>query len=795
MGEVYRADDLKLGHTVALKFLPKELADDEHRLDYFHSEVRLTRQVSHPNICRVYDIGEVDGQHYLSMEFVDGEDLKLLLRRIGRLPPDKGLQIAQQLCTGLAAAHDKSVLHRDLKPANIMIDGRGQVRITDFGLAQIEGESRLGEIAGTPTYMAPEQLARGETTVRSDLYSLGLILYEVFTGEAVHKPGSFAELIEQHSHSSASKPSLLIDDMDPAVEQAILRCLEKQPQDRPRSALVVAGALPGGDPLAAALAAGETPSPEMIAAAGDTGQLSLQTGGALMAGICILLAMIPFLGDWADPFELQQLRENEPAVLRKIATDLIATLGHSTSPTDSASGLSRSTDNQLEYWYRQSTASLSPNLPHLWQYSMDWKVSRSNPPLTDAGMTMVVLRPSGKLIRFEAILDEKADSRSDRKPTEWNRFFAAVGLDQDDFAQSPQTDTATQVRPSFYVDDVTVWRQNSSTSHPTQIVMATRNNRLVYFDRRSLQTESVNPVEQITGARERGLSIFVIVMVAFAGVLAMRNLAMDRTDTKGALRCALYYFSIDVLLWLFIDLHRPDTSSELVLAANYLIRSLAIAFRLWLYYVALEPFVRRLWPTVLISWSRIISGQFGNSLVGRELLIGALFGITWTVISFLTGEYVITARAEAISSGSAALPQVLVHHQVALLAGIVVLAFLLLMRVIFRNTWLTAAAFTICFTLLLRSGFDSPAIWGAHLINAATIAALYLRFGLVAAMTGSFTQAILTTIPHTADFSEWYADPCKWALGTVFIVAVWGFYTSTLAGRVLTPTDIERSPN
>jgi serine/threonine protein kinase len=117
--------------------------------------VRLSRQLAHPKVCRVYDIDEVDGRHFLSMEFIDGEDLQGLLRRIGRLPRDKGLEIAQQLCAGLAAAHEKGVLHRDLKPANVMIDGRGQARITDFGLARLEGSaSGVGEIAGTPAYMA-----------------------------------------------------------------------------------------------------------------------------------------------------------------------------------------------------------------------------------------------------------------------------------------------------------------------------------------------------------------------------------------------------------------------------------------------------------------------------------------------------------------------------------------------------------------------------------------------------------------------------------------------------------------
>ena len=140
MGEVYRADDLKLGQPVALKFLPKALADDSVRRERFYAEVRIARQVSHPNICRVYDIGELDGRHFLTMEYIDGEDLASLLKRIGNLHQTKALDVARQLCAGLAAAHDKGVLHRDLKPANVMLDGRGRVRVTDFGLAVAAGE-------------------------------------------------------------------------------------------------------------------------------------------------------------------------------------------------------------------------------------------------------------------------------------------------------------------------------------------------------------------------------------------------------------------------------------------------------------------------------------------------------------------------------------------------------------------------------------------------------------------------------------------------------------------------------
>jgi serine/threonine-protein kinase len=150
---------------------------DPNRLQRFLNEVRTARQVSHTNVCRIYDAGEVAGQHFLSMEYVDGEDLASLLRRIGHLPKDKAIQIARQLCAGLAASHEIGVLHRDLKPSNIMIDGRGKARITDFGVAAFAEDIGHAEIlAGTPAYMAPEQRAGRDVSVRSDLYSLGLVL-------------------------------------------------------------------------------------------------------------------------------------------------------------------------------------------------------------------------------------------------------------------------------------------------------------------------------------------------------------------------------------------------------------------------------------------------------------------------------------------------------------------------------------------------------------------------------------------------------------------------------------------
>ncbi|PYY18537.1 MAG: serine/threonine protein kinase [Acidobacteria bacterium] len=212
MGEVYRADDLTLAQPVALKFLPEALTDDPASLERFRNEVRIARRISHPNVCRIYDIGEADGLTFLSMEYVDGEDLGSLLRRIGRLPGDKALEIARKLCAGLAAAHDKGVLHRDLKPANIMLNSQGEVTIMDFGLAELAEHITQDQVRyGTPAYMAPEQLAGKEVSTKSDIYSLGLVLYEIFTGKRAFQAETLAEIVRTRTETpTPANPSSLV---------------------------------------------------------------------------------------------------------------------------------------------------------------------------------------------------------------------------------------------------------------------------------------------------------------------------------------------------------------------------------------------------------------------------------------------------------------------------------------------------------------------------------------------------------------------------------------------------------
>src|SRR5258706_4004415 len=226
------------------------------------------------------------------MEYVDGEDLASLLRRIGRLPEDKALDIARQLCAGLAAAHTKGVLHRDLKPANIMLDGRGQVVITDFGLAGVADQIQGNEVrSGTPAYMAPEQLDGKEVSTRSDIYSLGLVLFEVFTGKRAFSP----ETMRANGDRTPSRPSSVVKDLNPVIERVILRCLETEPSARPATVLSVAAALPGGDPLAAALAAGETPSSPLVACSGGTAGLPSPAAFACLVPVPLCCSFCRFL--------------------------------------------------------------------------------------------------------------------------------------------------------------------------------------------------------------------------------------------------------------------------------------------------------------------------------------------------------------------------------------------------------------------------------------------------------------------------------------------------------------------
>jgi TolB-like protein len=243
MGEVYRAQDLKLGQAVALKFLPATVANNASAMQRFLSEMRLGRQVSHANVCRLHDLVEIDGRYALSMEFIDGEDLATRIARSGPLAAAELRVLAQDLCAGLAAAHERGVVHRDLKPANVLLDRAGRAHVADFGIAALAADVDARESAGTLAYMAPELLAGAAASVRSDLYSLGLVLYEAARGRRRFSARSLEELKAQQALPPERRGRAPLPGAPADVRRLVAACLKVSPKSRPVDAAAAASML------------------------------------------------------------------------------------------------------------------------------------------------------------------------------------------------------------------------------------------------------------------------------------------------------------------------------------------------------------------------------------------------------------------------------------------------------------------------------------------------------------------------------------------------------------------------
>ncbi|HKQ53260.1 MAG TPA: protein kinase [Pyrinomonadaceae bacterium] len=811
MGEVYRADDLKLGQPVALKFLPEILSADGVALARFHREVRIARQVSHRNVCRVYDIGEVDGQHFLSMEFIKGEELASLIRRIGRLPADKAVEIARQLCAGLSAAHDNRVLHRDLKPANVMIDADGNVRITDFGLAGLAEEIHRDEVrAGTPAYMAPEQLEGSEVTVKSDIYSLGLVLYEVFTGKRAFAAGTLDEFLRlRRSDATPASPSSIVKEIDPLVERVILRCLEKDPRNRPSSALQVAAALPGGDPLQAALAAGETPSPEMVAAAPKEGVLRPAVAFALLASVLVALAAFALLSKRVFLHGYVPL-EKTPEVLRERASEVAARLGYA-APADTEDSFFydadyliyvRDQDRSLNRWDKLATA--RPTAIRFWHRqspSLLEPLSGSNvwandPPNNRPGMVFLTLDTKGNLTSFEGVPPQSDDRlRADEQP-DWAALFREAGLDQAAFKQADSKWT-----PPHAYDVRAAWEGTypGAPELPLRVEAAGYRGRPVYFELVNPWKQSAEQVMTVTESGEQAgfALVAVLFFVAFfvGAYLAWRNLRLGRGDRRGAFRLALFFFFTRMSAWVVTTHHVTAISEATNLLTSGLQSALFWSIFIALMYLALEPFLRRRWPERAISWSRLLAGDWRDALVGRDILIGAVFGVA-VIAAWYLGELVprwvgllpnIPDPIEEVGYGARFFLTLLMSQVGASLAFTFVIAFILLfLSMLLRKEWLGIGVgwALICGAAVLVASWKSPVTWAFHAVMFTLLVVAVKRFSLVVALVALIFQHMIIFFPITTDLSAWYAT--SYVLDLAFLVAltVFGFYTS-LGGQPL----------
>jgi len=808
MGEVYRADDLKLGQPVALKFLPAKLASEPAWIERFYAEVRHARGVSHPNVCRVYDVGEIEGRHFLSMEYVDGEDLASLLRRIGRLPQDKAVEIARELCAGLAAAHDKGVLHRDLKPGNVMIDGRGRAKITDFGLAVGVDDDRGGlEVSGTPAYMAPEQLAGKGASVQSDIYALGLVFYELFTGRKAFEAATLAEWRHKHAEEQPTSPSAVTPGLDPAVERVLLRCLEKDPKARPRSVAAVAAALPGGDPLAAALAAGETPSPEMVAAAGGDEGMRPATAWACLVLILAGLALAAYLSPRAYRHGHVPL-EKPPEALAERSKEILRRLGYAEKPLGTAWGFSgngeyrrwveehdKSKDRwkdmeggrpaAIYFWYRQSPGQLVPERFRGEDSALGLQVTESDPPPTPSGMIGVELDPLGRLIRFEAVPSSVPQASS--AAVEWSILLAEAGLDAAAFSPAEP-----RWLPPSYADTRAAWVESKPErpDRPLRVEAAAANGRLVFFELAGPWSSPPRtaPPAELTGAGRDFDLLFLGILVVGGALIARRNLRLGRSDRRGAMRLAAFVFASAMSLWAFGTSHVASDSelSLLLLGASL---ALFLAGVCWLLYVALEPLIRRRWPDSLIGWTRVLSGRLFDPLVGRVLLAGALLGVFAAICRELRELALRAFEAtppippfpwDLTLRGPRAVASHLFAPAIAMFFALAGALFFFLLRAVLRKEWLAAAVF-VSFSaapLFLDGGLISGAF--ALVVSAAFIF-VFLRFGLLAWVFANYFGHCLQ-FPLTTDSSAWYAGTSLFVLLVLAALAVYGFRIA-LAGR------------
>jgi len=246
MGSVYRVEDKKTKEELALKLIKPEIAADKKTIERFSNELKMAHKISHKNVCRMYHLDEDKGTHFITMEYVSGEDLKSLIRRIGQLPLGKSISITRQICEGLAEAHRLGVVHRDLKPSNIMIDKEGNARIMDFGIARsLEAEGMTGEgiIIGTPEYMSPEQAEAKEVDHRSDIYSSSVILYEMVTGQLPFKGDTPLAVAMKHKSEVPKDPKELNPQIPEELSGLILRCMEKEKEKRYQTAEELLSAL------------------------------------------------------------------------------------------------------------------------------------------------------------------------------------------------------------------------------------------------------------------------------------------------------------------------------------------------------------------------------------------------------------------------------------------------------------------------------------------------------------------------------------------------------------------------
>ncbi len=700
------------------------------------------------------------------------------------------------------------MLHRDLKPANIMLDGSGKVRIMDFSLAAIGAVTDIR--AGTPAYMAPEQLNGREVTVRSDIYALGLVLYELFTGRRAFEAKTLADLVAQHASGTITAPTEIVKALDEPTERAILRCLEPDPSRRPSSALAVAAALPGGDPLAAALAAGETPSPEMVAAAGgESATLSPVAGFSWLALAVALAFTVAALGD--RTLLLTRVPLTKPAaVLLDRADEIRRSLGYTDTPVDEMWEFTYNTDYlewgkdhgvAKDHWraladarpaammFRRRTSPVA-----LVPFNRLGLTSENDPPFVIAGSTLMHLDTRGRLTMFEAVPPE-TEAAPTAGPVDWQPLFAAAALDMSAF-----TETAPTRTPSTYADEQHAWQGVfPETQIPIAVQGARFRGRAVDFHISGAWTKDARQAGAGDSGRDFVGTVLILVLIGFAALFARRNLKSGRADRRGGMRISAVLTIALVLAWVFlphVDHLGADTDRLFAFAGI----GLFIGGLMLLVYLAIEPFVRKSWPTLMIGWSRALAGRIRDAVVGRDVLIGVVAGLLLValdqanaLVPGLLGRadpipmmpntgflehprYVLLALTTTINGGM----------QNALLSVLIFTLFRDLVKRLMsrlKSPWLTSdytaaglalVIMTVIQVFSSKAGDDVASAALYSIVTSVVFLGVLLRYGLLSVVVMYTIEAMVRSEPLTLRGANLYSGPSWILLGTVLVLAAIG---------------------
>lgn len=823
MGSVYRADDLILHQSVALKFLDPRLAgrrDGEERLI---NEVRLARRVTHVNVCRVFDIGESDGGIFLSMEYVDGENLANLIGRVGRLTREKAIDVARQVCTGLAAVHGAGILHRDLKPANIMLDGQGRVRLTDFGIAVTTHErGGLPLRAGTPAYMSPEQFGGRRVDVRSDVYALGLVLYELFSGKPAFQAESVKTYAQLHERENPRPLADFVSDVDPKVDELVQACLAKDPSTRPPTALAVAAALPGVDALSVAMEANQTAEPALIANA-CAAAFRLTRPGRWAAAAIAFCVLLPVVRPAAQlPWERPHAKP--PLVLAERAGELLA-LGdgagtHSSAtdgrgPSTSAYGYcdedqviqlmasaapflqmnrgALTTNNELFFWFRTSHEPLAPRFAETLVYQ-NGRTSLLDPPFA-SGQQVVILDQTGQL---RALLDAtmSAPHRSPDWPQpsvngqlgpNWAVYFEMTGF--------PPAVGDPVIRDSWVplgAERCGYWPARAPHEEATEAHACWSDDRVRLFLPLCSNMQSAVARSGPSMRPELAVAAFRFLLLTIALIslpLAWRNQFAGRADTGGAMKCGALVFGVYIVAWVVGARHAPSVTVELFQFAVAFARAMSAGALIVILYMGLEPLARRSWPHLFIGWARMLQFRRADALVWEHVLVGVTVGAFWAL---WTGSERALVNALGLSSnpsvmamwagdrlcgGGPAVAGYLYSIPKSLAEAMLLAALLAFIRLLVRRPLIAAVAVAMVLVpvlvprgahnvislLFVGTGVIGLGIW------------MMSRVGLLAVAVAAAVAGLFNAAPLRLDSTAWYRGQSLLLLGLVVALALYAW--------------------